>query len=313
MPLGEMMEPGQLTALRFLPFLAEATAILGTSWLLKRWMQPPANFGGRYWRSLVASIAALPIALAAIFAIGIAASLAYQSSGGQYENFSGAHLATFMAGTLGRAFIIWPFVIAWLIVKPQVPISTLANLSHPIQSQETALSEGPMNPNNSSSRSTTSSTHRLIVGSRKLPLFVASVALAIPLLAGLIAYITFLYPIQKAENTEIRNLTNSGFKPLEISIKYASGMTMPYFEVDCSKTKYKRGWRGKLEAARSLNYWARRAIAAEDTFVRFKEDYKPKAAAIAAKDAVKYWTTVWYLSDELECYDVASMNDKKPY
>jgi hypothetical protein len=113
------MEPGQLTALRFLPFLAEATAMLGTSWLLKRWMQPPPTFGGRYWRSLLASIAALPVALVAIFAIGIAASLAYQSAGGQYENFSGGHIATFMAGTLGRAFIIWPFVIAWLVIKPR--------------------------------------------------------------------------------------------------------------------------------------------------------------------------------------------------
>ena len=97
----------QLDALRFLPFLAEATAMLGTSWLLKRWMAPPPNFGGRYWRSFLASIVSLPVALVAVFVAGLVGSLAYQSAGGQYENFSGQHLATFMVGTLGRAFFIW--------------------------------------------------------------------------------------------------------------------------------------------------------------------------------------------------------------
>ena len=93
--------------------------MLGTSWLLKRWMQPPPNFGGRYWRSLLASMGSLPVALVAVFLAGLAASLAYQSAGGQYENFSGQHLAAFMFGTLGRAFIVWPFIIAWLVVKPR--------------------------------------------------------------------------------------------------------------------------------------------------------------------------------------------------
>lgn len=93
--------------------------MLGTSWLLKRWMRPPPNFGGRYWRSFLASMASLPVALVAVFAAGLVGSLAYQSAGGQYENFSGQHLAAFMFGTLGRAFIVWPFLIAWLVVKPR--------------------------------------------------------------------------------------------------------------------------------------------------------------------------------------------------
>lgn len=112
------MEPQLPDVLRLIPFLAEAAAMLGMAWLLKRWMRPPQNFGGRYWRALLASMAALPVTLIAIFLAGFAASLAYQSAGGQHENFSGEHLFVFMLGTIGRALLIWPFVIAWLIVKP---------------------------------------------------------------------------------------------------------------------------------------------------------------------------------------------------
>ena len=120
--------------------------MLGTSWLLKRWMQPPPNFGGRYWRSLLASIVSLPVALVAVVLTGLAASLVYQSAGGQRENFSGQHVAIFMFGTLGRAFVIWPFVMAWLVVKPRklAPVnSALPPRSKAVPSQAASKTSGP--------------------------------------------------------------------------------------------------------------------------------------------------------------------------
>ena len=316
------MTPEQLNALRFLPFLAEATAMLGTSWLLKRWMQPPPNFGGRYWRSLLASIASLPVALVAVVVIGMVTSLIYQSAGGQYENFSGTHIATFMFGTLGRAFVIWPFVIAWLVIKPhQYSPATAAPLApSPSPSQATelrsALRPPPSKPQQSAvspelEETPAKDNHSFMKFNRTSKIIL--VLLTIITIAGLAAYATYIYPVKRAENTKIRNVGLYGFSPEALSIKSASGMTMPYFEVDCSKPKYHKGWRGKLETSQSLNYWARKANAAEAAFFRFEDDHKPKAAELVAKDIVSYWTTVWYLSDELECYDVSALDRGKPY
>lgn len=302
------MDP-QLDALRFLPFIAEATAMLGTTRLLKRRMKPSYSFRGRYIRSLGASLISLPVALVAVFIVGLGASLAYQSAGGSYENYSGGHLASFMLGTLGRAFFIWPFISVWLIIRDEPSTEKLTQG----RSEQLPISALSPKTETTSEMMHLSGTHQNARSRfQKFPRLVLA-WFVVMALAGGIAYAFALYPIHKAERTKLRWVGEISFGPMAWDLKEASGLVTPDFEIDCSKSKYGAGWLGKLETARSLNYWSQRADAAERAFTQFDDDGKRKAAAIAAKDAVQFWSQAWYRSEELECYDVRSLSNKRPY
>ena len=303
------MDP-QLDALRFLPFIAEATAMLGTTRLLKRRMNPSYSFGGRYLRSLGASLISLPVALLSVLIFGFGASLIYQAAGGSYENFSGAHLASFMLGTLGRAIFVWPFISVWLIIKAE-PATWKMTQVNPEQLPIPALSANKTNP---SEMMHFHASRQHVFGIFQKPSKFLLTWVAVMALAAGAAYAFLLYPIHKAERTKLRWVGELFVhSPMAWDLKEASGLITPDFEIDCSKPKYGAGWLGKLETARSLNYWSKRADAAEQAFTQFDDEGKPKAAAIAARDAVQFWSQAWYRSEELECYDVTSLNSKRPY
>lgn len=129
----------QISALRFLPFLAEAAVVIGTSWLLNRKTAPPPNFGGRYLRALLASIASLPIALVVIFSLGVLLSLIPRPHD-QPPFLTGNDLALFMIGTLGRTLLVWPFLMAWLVFKPH-PINKISTATPTSTTQEPEVLE----------------------------------------------------------------------------------------------------------------------------------------------------------------------------
>lgn len=95
-------------------FWTEVSAVTLTALFLRRWMQPPRSFGGRWWRSLLACLASLPVTALAVF--GLALAVGYPAD----ESYSPGTIAgQALVGSLGRAVILWPLVVAWLIVKPK--------------------------------------------------------------------------------------------------------------------------------------------------------------------------------------------------
>ena len=121
------------------------------------------------------------------------------------------------------------------------------------------------------------------------------------------------YTIAKAAGTEWK-LGGWDFRPVASDIRSASGSNVPRIEIDCSQKKYVTGgWLDKIGASRNLNYFAKKAERAESAFTEYDDDGNTKLAEIAAADAVSYWGTVQYLKREIECYDLASLLDEKPY
>jgi len=137
--------------------------------------------------------------------------------------------------------------------------------------------------------------------SKKVVLIDALVLLSV---AALAAWWWFLYPIAKAQATEVESYHQTGLSYSEHE----------YFDVDCTQAKYQgKPWITKLETSRTINYWAAKARNADNAKQEYKIAGKHKLRSIASNDAERYWTTVSFLKMELECYEIASMKDSKPY
>jgi len=134
------------------------------------------------------------------------------------------------------------------------------------------------------------------------------------LVAGAATWLALVYPVRKAERTEIGTWGSTRFTPLSSALESAAEAEVGVFEIDCDQQKYlEGGWLGKLTTARVVNYWSDKAHKAQEAFQNFDEQRKFKAAGIAASDAIRYWSSVSYAKEELECYDVVDLQERKPY
>lgn len=122
-------------------FLMEIASVFVTASVLKRWMLPPPKFGGRYWRSLLACLASLPVTVAAILVTSVV--VGYPAD----QSYSpGGVAGQFMVNVLVRSIFIWPFVVAWLVIKPK-GLSSLAATPPPLpKATKAPVKSGPPAP-----------------------------------------------------------------------------------------------------------------------------------------------------------------------